>query len=469
MRRALAIVGVLVFLLSLSSCLVGPNYKRPSVAAPPSYRGATPDVAGSESAASLGDEKWWNVFQDEELQKLVRTGLTQNFDVRIAATKIMQAYEQVRITRANGLPSVSAGPGFTGVRSPSIPGIFPGYSYLADSLTASVSWNVDFWGRYRRATEAARANLLQADWNRRAVIATFVENLATAYFQLRALDSELDIAKQTLASRQQSLQLTETLERGGATSMVDVRQAQQLVEEAAEVIPDDERQIAQTEDEISILIGENPHNIPRGRKLEDQPLPQTVPPGIPSQLLERRPDIQEAEQQLVAANADIGVARAQLFPQISLTGQAGLESIGLGNLFVGTNRVWSFTSSLTQPIFEGGSLRANVRLAESQKQQYVLTYQQTIQTAFREVSDSLVAYGKYRDYRVHQEALTTAAREAANLSEIRYRGGVTSYLEVLTNETTYFSAELNLAQARLNERLSLVQLYNALGGGWQQS
>lgn len=466
--RKISGLALLFSLLFSSACVVGPNYKRPAVNAPTTYRGATPDTTGAETAASLGAEKWWTVFQDEELQKLIRTALSQNFDVRIAATRIQQAAEQVTITRANQLPNVSAGPELQGVRSPSIPGVFPGYSYLADALMASVSWNVDFWGRYRRATEAARANLLAAQWNQRAVIATLVENLATAYFQLRALDLQLDISKQTLASRQQSLKLTQTLETGGATSLVDVRQAEELVEQAAAIIPDTERQIAQTDDEISILMGENPHDIPRGRKLEDEPLPETVPPGIPSRLLERRPDIQAAEQQLVAANAEIGVARAQLFPQLSLTGSGGLESIGLGNLFVGSNRAWTYAASLTQPIFNAGSLRANVRLSEAQKQQYLLTYEQTIQTAFRETSDSLFAYRKYRDYRVHEEALTTAARGAANLSEIRYRGGVTSYLEVLTNETTYFNAELGLAQARLDERLSLVQLYNALGGGWEQ-
>ena len=468
MKRAVHIGLPLSLMLFLVACTVGPNYKRPIVNPPASYRGSAPDVTGDQSAASLGDEKWWTVFQDEELQKLIRTGLSQNFDVRIAATRIEQAQQQITITRANQFPNVSAGPQFVGTASPSIPGVFPGYSYLADALMASVSWNVDFWGRYRRATEAARAALLQAQWNRRAVVSTLVENLATAYFQLRELDSQLDIAKQTLASRQQSLKLTQTLEQGGATSLVDVRQAEQLVETAAEIIPDAERQIAQTEDEISVLIGENPHDIPRGRKLEDEPLPEIVPAGIPSRVLERRPDIQAAEQQLVAANAEIGVARAQLFPQISLTGSGGLESIGLGNLFVSTNRAWNFTTGLTQPIFNAGSLRANVRLSQAQQQQYLLTYEQTIQTAFREVSDSLFAYRKYRDYRAHQEALTTATREAANLSEIRYRGGVASYLEVLTNETTYFGAELNLAQARLNERLSLVQLYNALGGGWEQ-
>lgn len=458
----------LALLLLLAGCMVGPNYTRPAVNAPAAYRGAVPEISGSENAASLGDEKWWSVFQDEELQRLIRAGLSQNFDVRIAATRILQAQAQVVLTRANEFPNVTAGPSLAGVRSPSIPGVFPGYSYLADELSASVSWNIDFWGRYRRATQAARANLLAARWSQRAVVSTFIENLATAYFQLRELDLQLDIATQTLASRQQSLKLTQTLEQGGATSLVDVRQAEQLVEEAAETIPETERQIAQTEDQISVLIGENPRDIPRGRKLEDEPLPETVPAGIPSRLLERRPDIQQAEQQLIAANAEIGVARAQLFPQISLTGQGGLESIGLGNLFTASNRAWTYTAGLTQPIFNAGSLRANVRLARAQQQQYLLTYEQTIQTAFREVSDSLFAYRKYRDYRAHQEALTTAAQQAAQLSEIRYRGGVASYLEVLTNETTYFGAELNLAQARLNERLSLVQLYNSLGGGWEQ-
>jgi multidrug efflux system outer membrane protein len=458
-------VGLLVL---LAGCMVGPNYKRPAVNVPPTYRGPAPAVTGEANAASLGDEKWWSVFQDEELQKLIRAGLSQNFDVRIAATRILQAQAQLVITRANQFPSASAGASLTGVRSPSIPGAFPGYSYIADELSASVSWNLDFWGKYRRATQAARATLLSAQWSQRAVVSTFIENLATAYFQLRDLDLQLAIANQTLASRQQSLKLTQTLEQGGATSLVDVRQAEQLVEEAAGIIPETERQIAQTENQISVLTGENPHSIPRGRKLEDEPLPETVPAGIPSRLLERRPDVQQAEQDLVAANARIGVARAQLFPEISLTGQGGLESIGLGNLFTPSNRTWTYAAGLTQPIFNAGSLRANVRLAEAQDQQYLLTYEQTIQTAFREVSDSLFAYRKYRDYRVHQEALTTAAQQAANLSEIRYRGGVTSYLEVLTNETTYFNAELNLAQARLNERLSLVQLYNALGGGWEQ-
>lgn len=466
--RARQYVFLAAAAILLTSCTVGPNYKRPVVNVPANYRGQAVDAGDQAKAASLADEKWWEVFQDPELQKLIREGLRNSYDVRIAAARILQAQQQFVITRANQFPLVNGNAGLTGVRQPSIGSVLPAYRYVAEQLSLAASWSPDFWGRYRRATEAARANLLASEWARRAVLSTLVSNVATAYFELRELDLELDIARRTLASRQQSLKLTQTLEQGGATSMVDVRQAEQLVETAAESIPDTERQIGQQENQISILIGENPSDVPRGLSLTQEPLPASVPAGLPSTLLERRPDIRQAEQELIAANAQIGVARAQLFPQISLTGTGGLESFGLQNLFAASNRYWNFAASATQPIFNAGSLRANVRLAEAQHEQMLLGYEQTIQQAFREVSDALIAYGKYRDYRGHQELVTAAARDAANLSEVRYRGGVTSYLEVLTNETSYFSAELNLARARLNERVSLVQIYSALGGGWEQ-
>ena len=454
-------------LLMVASCTVGPNYQRPQVAVPPSYRG--PDKAESTEVQSIGDEKWWGVFKDPALQDLIRTALKQNYNVQIAAARVLEAGSQLKITRSNQFPTATAGPEVQGLRQPGIPGVFPGYSYLADSLTGSVSWNIDFWGRYRRATEAARASLLASQWGRRAVISTLVENLATAYFQLREFDLELEIARRTLASRDQSVKLTQTLEQGGAAGLEDVWQAQQLVEEAAETIPQTEQEIQQQENQISILLGENPTEIRRGLALREQePLPETVPAGIPSQILERRPDIQQAEQNLVAANAQIGVARAQLFPQISLTGGYGLESIGLNNLFEGANRAWNFAGTATQPIFNAGSLRANVRLTQAQQQEALLTYKQDIQTAFQEVSNSLIAYKKLREFRQHQAILTEYAKDASDLSHTRYIGGVTSYLEVLTNETNYFTAELGLARAQLGERLSLVQLYNALGGGWQE-
>ncbi len=453
MGRAL----VSCFALALAGCTVGPNYHRPPVNTPEAFRNQTPDT----TAASIGDEKWWTVFHDEELQKLIRAALAQNYDARIAAARILQAQAQAGITRADQFPAVSASAGYSAQK-------IPGFAFNVFQLQGLFSWDINFWGKYRRATEAARANLVATEWGRRQVLSTVVSNVAMAYFQLRELDSELEIAQRTLASRKESLQLTETLANAGAVSLLDVRQAEQLVETAAETIPDVDRQIAQQEDLISILMGENPHDIPRGLALTEQPLPATIPAGLPSRLLERRPDIRESEQQLIAANAQIGVARAAFFPDLPLTEALGVESGPLSKLFTSGSSAWNFAVPITQPIFTAGKLRANLRLAEAEHEQSLLAYQQTIQQAFRQVSDGLIAYRKYREFREHQELLTTAAHSAADLSDMRYKGGAASYLEVLTNQTNFFAAELNLARARLNERLSLVQIYNALGGGWEQ-
>jgi outer membrane protein, multidrug efflux system len=335
-------------------------------------------------------------------------------------------------------------------------------------VNLSAAWELDFWGKFRRATEAARANLLASEWARQEVVSTLVANVAAAYFQLRALDLELEISKRTFDSRQESLRLTQILANGGATSLLDVRQAEQLVFTAGAEIPALEQQIEQQENFLSILLGQNPGDITRGETLTEQRQPSQVPPGLPSSLLERRPDIRQAEEQLVAANAEIGVARAAYFPQIVLSGSGGFQSSALTNLFSGPAGVWSFGASLAQPIFTGGRLRSGVRLAEAQQQTAALFYQQSIQGAFRSVSDALVAYRKTREFRAQQELLFQSAEDAARLSHMRYTGGATGYLEVLTNETNAFSAELGLAQARLNELLALVQLYQALGGGWQQ-
>jgi outer membrane protein, multidrug efflux system len=460
MRRALPYWLTAGAALLLAGCVVGPKYQRPAVNVPQTYYNTDPEQTAA-TAASLGDEHWFSLFRDPELEKLIRAGLANNFDVKIAASRITEAQAQVGITRANQLPSVSAGPSFTTERL----GTFSLTFFQLESL---VSWNPDFWGQYRRATEAARANVLAAQWNRKQVIATLVANIAIAYFQMRELDDELAISRNTLASRRESLALTETLANGGAVALVDVRQAEQLVEEAAETIPDTERQIGMQEDLLSTLIGDNPHSIPRGEILAEQPTPPEVPAGLPSRLLERRPDILAAEQQLVAATANIGVARAAFFPNLPLTGGGGIQSTGFLSLFSGPGAAWNFSAPLTQPIFQGGRLRSNLRLSEAQQQQALLTYQQTIQTAFRQVSDALLAYRKYREFRGHQELLTSAAQDGARLSDLRYRGGATSYLEVLTSQTNWFSAQLTLARAGLNERLSLVQLYDALGGGWEE-
>ena len=464
----------------LAACTVGPNYKRPAVNVPANYRGAaseenppappTPAPAdapkpSSPSATSLGDEKWIEVFQDKELQQLISTALKNNYDVRIAAARILQAQAQLGITRADQFPTLAAGGNISSVRNPTI-GPIPAYELTIGEVTASAAWNLDFWGRYRRATEAARANLLANEWAQKAVMSTLVANVAASYFQLRQLDLQLEISKRTLASRRDFLELTNMLEQHGINSLLDVRQSEQLVYTAAAEVPDLERQIAEQENAISILLGNNPGDIPRGLKLTEQPHAPEVPAGLPSALLERRPDIREAEQNLVAANAQIGVARAAYFPQISLTGTAGFESSKLTDLFQGPAGVWSLAGSLTQPIFEGGRLKSGVRLAEAQHEQLLLTYQQSIQGAFRDVSNALVAYRKYRELRVQQEHLVESAQDAARLSQMRFKAGTVDYLEVLTNETNSFSAELNLAQAQGNELIALVQLYQALGGGW---
>ena len=462
------LTALLLMMLLTAGCVVGPNYKRPSANVPGTYRGATPQEAAAQPPVeSLGDQKWWQVFQDKQLQELIHTALQQNYDVRIAATRILQAQARVGIARADQLPTISGGADALNERNPKIKPQ-PGYDTSANQLDLALAWELDFWGKYRRASEAARANLLATEWAHKAVISTLVSDVATAYFQLRALDLELEISRRTLASRQDSLQLTQRLANGGATSMLDVRQAEQLVSIAAETIPDLERRIEQQENYLSTLLGNNPAPIARGAKLTDQPHLPEIPAGLPSDLLERRPDIRQAEAQLIAANAQIGVAKAAYFPQISLTGSGGFQSSALTNLFNGPSGMWNFGGTLVQPIFNGGRTRSNVKLTEARQQEAVLTYQQTIQQAFRGVSDALVEYRKDREFRQFQQQLALSAQDAAHLSEIRYRGGAASYLEVLTNETNSFAAELGLAQAQSNELVALVRIYGNLGGGWQQ-
>jgi multidrug efflux system outer membrane protein len=450
-----------------SGCTVGPNYKKPVASVPPTYRGLTSEEAAKADSASIGDEKWWEVYQDEQLRSLIRTAIQQNYDVRIAGTRILAAQAQLGITRANQYPDVAGGASLVDQRN-ARSSLAPAFEAGVGQLNVSAGWELDFWGKFRRATEAARANLVASEWARQEVIATLVANVSAAYFQLRALDLELEISRRTLASRQESLRLTHVLANGGSTSMLDVRQAEQLVFTAAAEIPALEQQIEQQENLISILLGKNPDAVVRGQKLTDQTHPPDVPPGLTSSLLERRPDIRAAEQQLIAANAEIGVAQSAYFPQISLSGSAGFESAALTNLFSGPAGAWSYGASLTQPIFTAGRIRSNVRLAEAQQQASLLFYQQTIQGAFRGVSDALIACRKSKEFRAQEELLFQSAQDAARLSHMRYNGGVTGYLEVLTNETNAFAAELELVQAQLNEFLASVQLYQALGGGWQQ-
>jgi len=498
LKQEIALISLTLF---TCACAVGPNYKRPRVDVPATYRGAPtldaprsqqtssqqasrpsemipplgsqpagspPQPTSPSAERSFGDQKWWDVFQDPQLQELIRTAVQNNYDVRIAAARILEAQAQLGITRADQLPAIDAGAAAINQRVPKQKNAAPfPYETSANAVSASMVWELDFWGKYRRATEAARANLLATEWAHRAVINALVSNVAASYFQLRAYDLQLEIARRTLGSRQESLQLTQTLADGGVGTMLDVRQAEQLVAVAAESIPDLERRIQQQENFISTLLGNNPGPIARGMKLTEQPHAPEVPAGLPSTLLERRPDIREAEAQLMAANAQIGVARAAYFPQISLTGNSGFLSSALTSLFTGPAGFWNFGGSVAQPIFAGGRIKSGVRLGEARKKELVLTYQQTIQLAFRGVSDSLVEYQKNREFREHQQELVFAAQDAARLSELRYRGGAASYLEVLTNETNAFNAELGLAQAQLNELIGLVDIYRNLGGGWE--
>ena len=464
-RNTVVLLPVLAAVLACA-CTVGPNYNRPPATVPEDFRGLPPDRVGNAESASLGDQKWWEVFEDETLQGLIGTALEQNYDVRIAAARIVQARAQLGITRADQLPTVSASAATANQRIPrslSSPAVDTNFN----QLSVSAEWELDFWGKFRRATEAARAVLLASEWARQEVIRTVVSDVASAYFQLRELDLELEVSRQTLASRRDSLRLTQRLADGGARSLLDVRQAEQLVFGAAASIPDLEQRIEQQENFVSTLLGNNPQGVPRGRRLTEQPHAPEVPAGLPSALLERRPDIRQAEQEVVASNATIGVARADYFPQIALTGIGGFQSAALSSLISGPAGLWTLGASVAQPIFQGGRLRSRVQLAEAQRQEAALEYQRTIQQAFREVSDALIAYRKSQEFRVEQEQLARSAEDATRLSNLRYTGGAASYLEVLDSDSRKFAAQLTLAQAQLNELQSMVRIYRALGGGWQ--
>jgi outer membrane protein, multidrug efflux system len=444
------------------ACTVGPEYRRPDLAPPATIRGAE----AAPAAASFGDVAWVDVFQDDVLRTLIRAALARNDDLRIAAARVLQAKAALGVTRADAFPSVDgqiqAGGGRLAATDTA-----DARTAGAIRLGAAAAWEIDFWGKYRRATESARAELLGSEWGRRAVAATLVSDVAQAYYGLRALDLQLEIARRALASRQESLELTRVRERGGVTSLVDVREAEQLVYGAGAMIADLERRIARQENLVSILTGGYPAPVTRGLALVAQPHPPDIPAGLPSALIARRPDVQQAEQGLIAANAQIGVARAAYFPAIALTGSGGVQSTALRALFSGGAGLWTAAVGVAQPIVTAGRTRSRVALAEARAQEATARYARTVKQAFREVSDALVGHGKARDLRDRQALLTTAAQDARRLADIRYRGGATSYLEVLDAETRLFDAEIRLAQAREDEIASFVEVYRALGAGWQ--
>jgi multidrug efflux system outer membrane protein len=422
----------------------------------------------STDAKPLGDQEWPSVFREPELQQLIRTALDNNYDIRIAAQRILEQQAQLRITRSQEFPTVSVGGTGIGLDLPNSLGSgLPSGASAAGSFNLSAAWNPDFWGLYRRQTEAARAQLLAQSWAQRAVQMTLVQQVAAAYFQLRFLDQQLEISKETLKTRHESTELTRTLESGGSVPLSDLRQAEELEYTASAQIPQIEQQIQQEENGLRLLLGQEPGPVAHSDPAALNPPPQDLPVGLPSRLLERRPDVLQAEQQLVAANAQIGVARAQFFPQLSISASGGVGGNDWSTLFDPGSRLIYGIGSLTQPIFEGGRLRGQLQLSEHTKEEMVLNYQKTIAGAFRDVSNALVAVNKQRAAREQQEKLVAAARDASLLARTRYQGGATSYLEVLTNDSNLFSAQLNLVSTQQGEALSLVQLYGALGGGWE--
>jgi len=456
--RTPSLISTALLAIVATGCNVGPKYTRPQVPVPPAFRGADNADVTSDPKASIGDQQWSAIFHEPELQELIRTALANNYDVRIAAQHILEQQAQVRITRAQQFPQLNAALTGSGTSLPSSFQTTPPVSF-----GLSGSWTPDFWGLYRKQTEAQRDQLLAQQWAQRAVRVTLVQQVATTYFQLRALDTQLAVAKDTVKARQNSLDLTNKLETGGAAPLSDVRQAEQLLYTASSEIPQLEQQIQQAENAMRLLLGQTPGPIAHTDPNALTPPPTDLPTGIPSQLLERRPDIEQAEAQLMAANANVGVARAQFFPQLSLSGEAGVGGQNFANLFSAVLG----SGSITQPLFEGGKLRGQLELSKAQKEEMVLNYQKTILGAFRDVSNALIAAQKTRDTRVEQEKLVASAQDATRLARIRYQGGATSYLEVLTTDSNLFSAQLNLVTAQQNEALALVQLYSALGGGWQ--
>jgi len=466
MKKLVRFIAAVLASTLVAGCGVGPNYHRPAVQTPMAFRDLSENPQVQAQAASYADLPWWQVFQDPQLQELIRTALKQNYDLQIATERINAARAQLAVTRSSQFPQVQGNGNFSGGKESNFQ---TKYNFL--TLAADAAFQLDFFGKLRRATEASRAELLATEDARQTVLLTLVSDVASDYFALLQLDLQLQITRETVKAQEDSVKLTNLRVQHGVATKLDVLQAQQVLDSANAAIPDLERRIAQEENAISILLGNYPQAVTRGRPLVEQPLPPEVPPGVPSSLLERRPDIREAEQIMVAANAEIGVAKAQFFPQISLTGSGGGafgRSSAFSSLMTTQLGIWSYGAQVSQPIFTAGALRGNLRLAESQHQQALIAYRQSIQRAFGDVSDALIGYEKFHQVRLRQEDSVKDLQESVRLSQMRYTGGTTTYLEVLDGQRSLFSAELTLAEARGTEYQSLVQLYRALGGGWQQ-
>jgi multidrug efflux system outer membrane protein len=465
--KILCVFLPLWFALFFAGCAVGPNYKRPPVSAPQTFRGET--EVSTNSFASL---PWWRVFHDDNLQSLIRLALTNNYDLRIAVTRVEQARAIAAGARSQFFPQLNyagtAGQGqnVSGNSAPSPTGT-SGRVYAAD---ANASWEIDLWGRIRRLNESARAQFLASQEARRDVMISLIAQVAQNYFQLLALDRQLEIARRSTNSFGESLKLFNDQLRGGVASKLETSSAEALMDSAAATIPELEQQVAMQENQLSVLLGQNPGAILRGDSLLEDQLPPEVPAGLPSALLERRPDIREAEQQLRSANAQVGVAKADFFPQLNLTGLFGEVSSDLSTFTSGGGDVaWSIAAGLTGPIFHGGQLRAQYAQARAAREQFALQYQATVLNAFLEISDALVSREKLAEARTHQSRAVDAYKVAVKISMERYRLGSADYFEVLQEQQLLFPAENSLVQTQLNQLLAVVQLYRALGGGWHST
>jgi multidrug efflux system outer membrane protein len=458
----------------LAGCAVGPDYHRPSLDVPAHYRDTAPTAAGAAGAAgemaSFGDSGWWEVYSDPDLQALLATAIRNNYDVKIAVARIDEARAQLGSQRLNYLPQLSVDAA-AGRAKTSDYATLRGFPRINNEAQVQIlaSYQIDLWGQLRRATEAARANLLGSQYAKRAVSVTVVASVANAYFQLISLDSQLEITRRTVVSREKFLELTHAQHERGYGTGLDVDTAEANLAAARATVPDLERQIAQAEDEISVLAGSNPGPVTRAHYGEAVPeAPPRPPPGLPSRLLERRPDVAQAEQGLVAANAEIGVAKAALFPNISLTGSGGSLSVPFGNLFTAPAAEWSAGVRLIKPLLSVQSNLYQVDLADARKREALYAYQQTVQAAFQDVADALVAYTKFGEQEREQAKQVDALRRAREIALARYRIGYASYFDVIQADRDLFAAQLALAQAYANDLSALVHLYSALGGGWQE-
>jgi multidrug efflux system outer membrane protein len=449
-----------ILLIPLYGCKVGPNYKRPVLSTPDQYRGLAPDL-GDQSGAPFSEMKWQSVFQDKTLQDLITEVLTNNYNLRIAATRIVQAEASLGVTRSNQLPALTGTFGVQNEQS-----ILDRGSPTFDTAGLQLTYIVDFWGQYRRATEAARADLLGTRYARHVVETTLISDVAIAYFELRQFDSQLEFSEQTVVSDKESLRINTINFKGGEYAITDVYQAQLLVQQAEAEVITLKQSIEQTENQLSLLLGRNPGGIPRGLALIDQPHLTEIPVGLPSAILERRPDVRQSEEALVAANANVGVAKAAFFPQIPLTATFGAQSTALTSFLQGPATFWALGGQLVQPLYQGGRITSQYRLAWAQRDEAELSYKQTVQQAFTDVSNSLVAYRQARLFRMKLQEQTATYKETSRLANVRFTGGATSFLEVLTTQQQYFNSELQLTQAWEGEMQSYVQLYQALGGGW---